>query len=66
MIDMVTGLVLDLTVLSSYCQACSCAKAKFGGSDTAKFQAWLRSHNDCNRNYDGLADGMEVTAAEIL
>ena len=65
-IDTVTGLVLDLTVLSSYCQACSCAKARFGGSDTAKFQAWLRSHNDCNRNYDGLADGMEVTAAEIL
>ena len=29
-IDMVTGLVLDLTVLSSYCQACSCAKARFG------------------------------------
>ena len=66
-IDTVTGLVLDLTVLSSYCQACSCAKARFGGSDTAKFHAWFRSHeNDCNKNYTGAAGGMEVTAAEIM
>ena len=27
-IDTDTGLVLDLTALSSYCQACSCAKGK--------------------------------------
>ena len=66
-IDTVTGLVLDLTVLSSYCQACSCAKARFGGSDPAKFHAWFRSHeNDCNKNYTGAAGGMEVTAAEIM
>ena len=66
-IDTVTGLVLDLTALSSYCQACSRAKARFGGSDTAKFHAWFRSHeNDCNKNYTGAGDGMEVTAAEIM
>ena len=63
----VTGLVLDLAVLSSYRQACSCAKARFGGSETAKFHAWFRSHeNDCNKNYTGSAGSMEVTAAEIM
>ena len=30
-IDTVTGLVLDLAVLSSYCQACSCAEVRCGG-----------------------------------
>ena len=66
-VDTVTGLVLDLTVLSSYCQACSYAKARFGGSDTAKFHVWFQSHkNDCNKNYTRAAGGMEVTAAEIM
>ena len=66
-IETVTGLVLDLAVLSSYCQACSCARARFGGSDTAKFQTWLRNHQqDCNKNYDDSAGGMEVRAAETL
>ena len=27
--------VLDMTILSSYCQACSCAQARCGGRDTA-------------------------------
>ena len=66
MIDTVTGLVLDLTVLSSYCQACSCAEARHGGRDTAQFQRWLARHANCNKNYDGASGGMEVEAAEIL
>ncbi|KAK2185093.1 hypothetical protein NP493_246g02075 [Ridgeia piscesae] len=47
-IDTETGLVLDLAVLSSYCQACSCAEARCGGQDTAQFQTWLAHHTDCN------------------
>ena len=67
-IDTVTGLVLDLAVLSSYCQACSCAEARCGDRDTAQFQAWLARHTDCNRNYHGASGsgGMEVVAAETL
>ena len=63
-IDTVTGLILDLTVLSSYCQTCSCAEARHGGRDTAQFQRWLASHANCNKNYGGASGGME--AAEIL
>ena len=32
---------------ASDCQACSCAKARFGGSDTAKLHAWFHSHWPC-------------------
>ena len=65
-IDTLTGLVLDLTILSSYCQACSCAEARCGGRDTAQYQTWLANHKNCNANYHGTSGGMEVKAAEIL
>ena len=65
-IDTVTGLVLDLTMLSSYCQACSCAEARHAGRGTAQFQRWLTRHANYNKHYDGASDGMEVEAAEIL
>ena len=41
-------------------------EAQHGGRDTAKFQAWLARHTNCNENYDGASGGMEVEAAEIL
>ena len=65
-IETVTGLVLDLTILSTYCQACSCAEARCGGRDTAQYQTWLANHKNCNVNYHGSSGGMEVEAAEIL
>ena len=65
-VEVITGLVLDLTVLSLYCQSCACASAKYGGNNTAAFQQWHASHTDCNRNYSGSSGGMEATAAEIL
>ena len=65
-LDTVTGFVLDLTALSSYCQACLCAKARFEGADVATFQEWHRKHKDCNKNFNGPANGIEATAAEIM
>ena len=67
-IETVTGLVLDLTILSSYYQACSSAEARCGGGgrDTAQYQTWLANHKNCNANYHGTFGGMEVEAAEIL
>ena len=60
-----TGLVLDLAVLSLYCQRCAIAKNQCRGN-RAKFNRWLDSHTECNQNYRGTSGGMEVEAAEIL
>ena len=54
-IDTVTGLVLDLTILS-----CSCAKARCVGQDTAQYQTWLANHKNCNANYHGTYGCMAV------
>ena len=39
-VEVITGLVLDLTVLSLYCQSCACASAQYGGNNTAAFPQW--------------------------
>ena len=64
-VDVETGLVLDLTVLSLYCQRCAIARSQCQGN-RAKFAKWLESHTECNQNYRGTSGGMEVEAAEIL
>ena len=66
--DTVTGLALDLAVLSSYCQAWSCAEVRCGGWDTGQFQTWLAHHTNCNQNYHGTSGsgGMEIQAADML
>ena len=65
-VEMVTGLVIDFTILSLYCQSCACAVARYGGRDTDNFRAWHAQHTDCTINYTGSPNAMEKTAAEIL
>ena len=65
-VEMVTGLVIDFTILSLYCQSCACAVARYGGRDTDNFKAWYDEHSDCTVNYSGSSNAMEKTAAEIL
>ena len=65
-VEMVTGLVIDFTILSLYCQSCACAAARYGGRDTDNFKAWYDEHTDCTVNYMGSSNAMEKTAAEIL
>ena len=60
-VEVVTGLVLDLAILSLYCQGCAMASTCYGGKHTAK---WHDKHTDCNQNYTGASGEME--AAEIL
>ena len=66
-IDTVTGLCMDMVVLSLYCQRCSYAQRRFGGRATDGFREWFETHREeCNRNYDGSSGGMEAAAAEVL
>ena len=66
-VDVVTGLVIDLAVLSLHCQRCSYAKKRYGGTNTPGFRNWHDTHiNKCNRNYSGSSGGMEAAAAESL
>ena len=66
-VEVVTGLVLDLAVISLYCQRCAYASTKYGGKDTDAFKTWFTTHApECNQNYHGSSGGMEVSAAEQL
>ena len=65
-VEVVTGLVIDFTILSLYCQRCACAASRYGGRDTDDFKKWYKAHDDCTANYTGSSNAMEKTAAEIL
>ena len=66
-VDVFTGLVLDMAVLSLYCQRCAYASRRLGGKATAAFQDWFAVHEDeCQQNYHGSSGGMEKAAAELL
>ena len=56
--------MLDLAVLSLYCQRCAIAMSQWRGN-CAKFNRWLDSHTECNQNYRSTSGGTEVEA-EIL
>ena len=64
-VELVTGQVIDFTILSLYCQSCACAVARYGGRDTGNFKKWYAQHSDCTINYTGSSNAMEKAAAEI-
>ena len=60
-IDLLTGLPIDIEVLSNYCAKCSTT------SDDIKNQEWLENHATvCSKNFNGTSGAMEVEAAEHL
>ena len=66
-VEVVTGLVLDLQVMSLYCQRCAYASTRHGGRHTAAFKDWYLTHDpECNQNSEGVSGGMEVKAAKLL
>ena len=65
-VEVVTGLVIDFTILSLYCQRCACSASRYGGRDTDDFKKWYKAHDNCTANYTGSSNAMEKTAAEIL
>lgn len=65
-IDVLTGLVIDYEVLSTYCHACSLSATRLGG-DSADFRQWYEGHaGECCQNFDGSSNAMEVEAAKRL
>ena len=53
-VEVVTGLVLNLAVMSLYCQRCAYASTQYGGKDTDDFKTWFKTHEpECNQNYHG-------------
>ena len=60
-IDLLTGLPIDIEVLSNYCNKCSTTP------DEIKNQEWLENHATvCSKNFSGTSGAMEVEAAERL
>jgi hypothetical protein len=53
-IDSITGLILDVSVLSKYCHKCNYLKTN------------NEHENECQKNYNGSSPYMEVKNAEIL
>lgn len=65
-IDILTGLVVDFEIVSKYCQACIVAEKDLGSS-SPEFHVWHSSHaTECQKNYNGSSNSMEMHAACIL
>ena len=60
-IDLLTGLPIDIEVLSNYCAKYSITP------DDVKTQEWVENHAQaCSKNFNGTSGAMEVEAAERL
>ena len=67
-IDILTGLVIDFEVLSTYCHACVLKQgAKNEGKITVEeFDSWRETHTDCAMNLTGSSKAMEQEAAKRM
>lgn len=62
-IELNSGLVLDFSVQSNYFQVCT--QGKKPGS--AGYEEWLEGHClDCQKNFQGSSNAMEVEAAAVI
>ncbi|KAK6195421.1 hypothetical protein SNE40_000857 [Patella caerulea] len=65
-IEIITCLVLDFHVVSSFSHSCTYAKNRFG-ADTHEFFNWFESHkSECNINFHGSSNAMEAEAARVI
>ncbi|GBN26354.1 hypothetical protein AVEN_233389-1 [Araneus ventricosus] len=65
-IDILTGLIIDFDVFIKYCQDCLNSEGMLG-KNTPEFRIWHDSHkNDCQKNFNGSSNSMEMNAAAIL
>ncbi len=62
-IDLLTGLPLDFEVLSNFCHKCNLSPAE----DDPDYNEWQEQHkSDCQKNYEGSANAMEVECAKRI
>ncbi|KAL2085777.1 hypothetical protein ACEWY4_019097 [Coilia grayii] len=67
-IDILTGLVVDFEVLSSYCHTCTlreCAR-RDSKCTQEEFEEWRETHVDCAKNFLGSSKAMEQEAAKRM
>lgn len=65
-VDILTGLCIDLHVMSTYCQKCDMNERKFKDNENA-YKEWFVKHSaSCSKNFDGSSGMMEVEAARVL
>ena len=57
-VEVETGIIIDLEVLCNYCQQCS-KRVTDNITDTP---AWRAKHKHCNQNYNHSSASMEATA----
>ena len=67
-IDILTGLVLDFEVLSSYCHACTLRESarRDGKITQEEFESWKETHVDCAKTFSGSSKAMEQEAAKRM
>lgn len=67
-IDILTGLVIDFEVLSTYCHACSLKKnaSREGKITVEEYNSWKETHTDCAKNFEGSSKAMEQEAAKRM
>ncbi|KAK1885412.1 2-dehydro-3-deoxyphosphooctonate aldolase [Dissostichus eleginoides] len=67
-IDILTGLVIDYEILSSYCHACALkGNAKQEQKITEEeYDSWRQTHSDCARNFAGSSKAMEQESAKRM
>ncbi|GFN94378.1 hypothetical protein PoB_002088400 [Plakobranchus ocellatus] len=66
-IDVLTGLVLEAELLSTYCHTCETTGTWVKGNTPQRYNASYDEHRaDCCINYVGTSGNMEVVAAELL
>ncbi|GFO14797.1 hypothetical protein PoB_004130200 [Plakobranchus ocellatus] len=64
-IDVMTGLVIDHHMMSTFCHTCATTGAWMKDQQPARFDAWMEEHRrqGCDINFEGSS---EVEAAKVL
>ena len=63
-VDLMTNLIIDFTVLSTYCYGCA-TRGDHMDKMTHEYDLWLADHS-CDKNFEGTAGAMDASIAEIL
>lgn len=63
-VDILTGFVIDYEVLSKHCQWCSINSREYDDDDPEFY--FIKEGHQCEANYSGTSQGMEMTAALTL
>ncbi len=67
-IDLITGLVIDFEVLSSYCHACALKEnaRREKNITEEEYNTWKEKHDDCTKNFSTSSKAMEQESAKRM